>query len=202
MTKEEIKRYATMNKFDNYQRFYDWIVGTKPHFKIFAEIGVWKGHGITYLAKKLIDTRMTTDITMHSKIDFEIYAIDLFQDLWKYKDYASRYERFHIKDIRKMYEYNLNETMTRHLIKDIKGLSNKMADKFDDEYFDFVFIDADHEYESVKADIVAWLPKVKKGGIISGHDYCASQQGVIKAVNECFRRGRKFFTGYVWYVEV
>jgi len=43
--------------------------------------------------------------------------------------------------------------------------------KFPDEYFDFIYIDADHSYESVKQDIEAWYPKCKVGGIFSGHDY-------------------------------
>jgi predicted O-methyltransferase YrrM len=36
---------------------------------------------------------------------------------------------------------------------------------------DFVFIDADHSYPAVKADIAAWMPKVKVGGWLCGHDY-------------------------------
>ena len=36
---------------------------------------------------------------------------------------------------------------------------------------EFVFIDANHSYESVKADIEWWLPAVRRGGIICGHDY-------------------------------
>jgi len=43
---------------------------------------------------------------------------------------------------------------------------------------DMVFIDADHSYEGVHNDILKWLPKVKSGGIISGHDYGLNPAGV------------------------
>jgi hypothetical protein len=56
-----------------------------------------------------------------------------------------------------------------------------------DGSLDFVFIDALHEYEHVKEDIHTWYPKVRKGGILSGHDYYVSKSGkvgVMKAVDE------------------
>jgi hypothetical protein len=53
------------------------------------------------------------------------------------------------------------------------------------ESLDFVFIDAGHQYEEVKADLEAWFPKVRKGGVVSGHDYVKYQDfGVIEAVDE------------------
>ena len=67
----------------------------------------------------------------------------------------------------------------------IQGLSVEMAKNYDDNSIDMVFIDADHSYESVKADLHAWYPKVKKGGIFSGHDYSEyMHKGLVIAVDE------------------
>jgi hypothetical protein len=58
---------------------------------------------------------------------------------------------------------------------------------FEDRSLDFVFIDASHEYNDVKSDIIAWMPKVREGGILAGHDYhedMSYEPGVCKAVNE------------------
>lgn len=66
--------------------------------------------------------------------------------------------------------------------------SSVEASKFiNDGQLDFVYIDAGHDYENVKADIEAWTPKVRKGGIVSGDDYYefrSGKGGVIPAVNE------------------
>jgi hypothetical protein len=62
--------------------------------------------------------------------------------------------------------------------------------RFGDHSLDFVFIDASHEYEDVKADIIAWIPKIKPGGVLAGHDYYIDDfdyyPGVKQAVNEEF----------------
>lgn len=57
---------------------------------------------------------------------------------------------------------------------------------FDDHSLDVVFIDANHQYADVKSDIEMWLPKVKKGGLICGHDYGGTYKGVKRAVDETF----------------
>lgn len=55
---------------------------------------------------------------------------------------------------------------------DIKRMTTLEAAKHvDDGSVDFVFVDADHSYEGCAADIQAWLPKVRKGGMLAGHDY-------------------------------
>lgn len=65
---------------------------------------------------------------------------------------------------------------------------------------DFVFIDADHKYKSVLADLKAWAPKVRKGGYITGHDCNHSE--VKKAIDEFFGQGcYQTAQDEVWYVQ-
>ena len=75
--------------------------------------------------------------------------------------------------------------------------SVEAAKTVDDGSLDFVFIDADHSYEGCKADIEAWTPKVRKGGLVSGHDYADHWPGVQKAVKE-IGRPVSIFPDMVW----
>lgn len=70
-------------------------------------------------------------------------------------------------------------------IKIKKGFSYEVVDEFPDNFFDFVYIDACHLYDSVKADLEMFLPKLKTGGLMCGHDYAnVCGFGVVKAVDE------------------
>jgi hypothetical protein len=66
--------------------------------------------------------------------------------------------------------------------------SDQFAPWVEDGSLDFVFIDADHSYEGVAADIKLWAPKIRPGGLLCGHDYMIEehypQWGVTRAVNE------------------
>lgn len=56
-------------------------------------------------------------------------------------------------------------------IEIIKGKSMQSLDKVEDESLDFVYIDACHSLAEATEDIREWAKKVRKGGIVSGHDY-------------------------------
>ena len=74
--------------------------------------------------------------------------------------------------------------------------TNEAVGFFKDESLDAVFIDADHSYGAVKMDIENWMPKVRKGGILAGHDYNSAWPGVIRAVNEMLPEAEKI--DYCW----
>lgn len=68
----------------------------------------------------------------------------------------------------------------------IKGDHDLLVDNYEDESFDFIYIDTDHSYEVTESCIRLWWPKVKKGGILAGHDYNSRNKlyGVVEAVDE------------------
>jgi hypothetical protein len=68
---------------------------------------------------------------------------------------------------------------------------------------DVVFIDAAHDYDNVRADIVHWSPQVKIGGMLCGHDYEPNHTDVVRAVDECVGKPGKGPGGWssVWWVK-
>lgn len=52
----------------------------------------------------------------------------------------------------------------------IRKTSIEAAQDIPDESLDFVYIDARHEFDFVMMDLIHWVPKVRPGGIVSGHD--------------------------------
>lgn len=85
--------------------------------------------------------------------------------------------------------YNLaTEKLKPYNATIIRESSVDAASQIPDKSLDFVFIDADHKYESVKQDLETWAKKVRRGGIVSGHDYYvfkySGNRSVIDAVDE------------------
>jgi predicted O-methyltransferase YrrM len=174
--------YEEPNFFD-YAEFYDFI--SEQPYTIFVEVGCWLGHSVSYLAQ-----------TMRNKPNVKIYAIDLFDDSYDLKKYD------YLEGIRyKLFQKKLIEAKVNDIVIPIKSVSWDGAANFSDESVDFVFIDADHSYESVKKDIEAWLPKIRKNGIISGHDYGnGNPSGVKQAVDEKFTNFE--LKGSCWYSKI
>jgi hypothetical protein len=94
---------------------------------------------------------------------------------------------------RKQSTHDSNMITAHEALKDypnfvmVVGSAHEASKWIANESLDFVFIDSDHSYEAVKQDIADWTPKVRKGGIVSGHDYYNgkyNKMGVVQAVDE------------------
>jgi len=145
-------------------------------YKTGAEIGVRRGWFSELILKR-------------SKIE-KWYCIDtweLFRD--KTASGSQDYDRQHAENLLKQYIENGRCNL-------IQNYSLAAARKFDDCSLDFAYIDADHEYESVKQDLLAWYPKIRERGIIAGHDFDKQEwPGVYNAVNEFFSLSQIYITG-------
>ena len=97
-----------------------------------------------------------------------------------------------------------NVELFKGQFKVLRMTSQEAAPEFPDESLDFVFIDGDHSYEGCADDIRLWYPKLKDGGLLSGHDYRDGRNyGVKQAVHEfAARENKSVRTGenYTWFV--
>ena len=69
-----------------------------------------------------------------------------------------------------------------HKIQWHRAKSKELIPIFPRRFFDFVYIDADHTYDEFVRDVLNFIPKIKKGGIIAGHDCCPWYYGVLEAI--------------------
>jgi len=90
-------------------------------------------------------------------------------------------------------EAMFDETIKNLNVTKLKMESTEAARRFGELSVDGVYIDADHGYESVRADIDAWTAKTKL--FVAGHDYAKNHKGVVKAVDEKFSEIEKFQDG-------
>jgi hypothetical protein len=75
-------------------------------------------------------------------------------------------------------------------VKIIKDRSDKTSALFKEQWFDYMYLDADHSYGGCLNDMQWWWPKVRQGGIMAGHDYIetTSKQGTKFGVIEAVRQ--------------
>jgi predicted O-methyltransferase YrrM len=100
-------------------------------------------------------------------------------------------------------QFMLNIAPVKHIVTPIQMESIAASKLYVNEQLDFVFIDASHEYANVIEDIKHWLPKVKKGGVLAGHDYNnPSYAGVKKAVDEALIGRTIDVNGMCWIVKI
>ena len=146
---------------------------------IFVEIGSWMGRSTSCLGQ----------IIKQSKKNIRVFAVDTFEGSEEHTDDIRNIST----SLFELFQKNISLCEVSDIVTPIQGASLDVVSKFEDESIDFIFIDASHDYENVLADITAWYPKLKPGGLIAGDDYSLCWGGVIQAVNEYFKDNTVFF---------
>ncbi len=148
----------------------------EERFQIIAEVGVRSGDHLRSLLRSQPK---------------HLVAVDLWDDdgVLAHNDSKTSPEQ-----IRRCHESVLQIASANPCVDVRQGLSDSVAQQFAPGYFDFVYLDADHTYEGVTTDIAAWWPKVRRGGVLGGHDYILRRNphgvvfGVVPAVHEFLGR--------------
>ena len=172
----------------SYPNLYTQMVAKFPSGSKFVEIGSWKGKSSAFMTVLIANS--------YKKIDF--HCVDTWQ---------GSIEHHGREGLDRLYDiFTDNMKPVKDYYTAIRTPSLDGANRFEDNSLDFVFIDASHEYEDVKKDIAAWLPKVKIGGVIAGHDYYLGDTdyfpGVKQAVHESFDINDLTFQEDCWIHEV
>lgn len=153
------------------------IILRLPEAAHWVEVGVWRGDNAR---RVMMGAPPGTRITL--------------VDPWRVVD-SPEYREYATKDARATQEeMDWYYKETRRKLKPwakqarlIRGTSVEAAALCAGEQFDLVFIDAEHTYDALRADIEAWLPRVKPDGWIGGHDFNKERfPGVTQAVREAF----------------
>jgi cephalosporin hydroxylase len=165
----------------DFEDIYDDMVSSAPQEgAIIVEVGVCFGRSLAYLARKVIESGKNIKVVGVDPWDItefdprDVTARELFAKHGShYVAYRATMKEFAPEELARITEF--------------RGTSLDAAKSFEDESVWGVFIDGQHEYAPVLADITAWRKKVARGGWLAGHDYNPGQfPGVVAAVNEAF----------------
>ena len=105
-------------------------------------------------------------------------------DLWKDDGIRSHNDvNYTQAELESQYKYFKKKVKGFPNVQIIRNYTIHAAKLYPDNYFDFVYIDADHSYEGSYTDIITWYAKVKPGKFLVGHDY-RKKYGVFEAVNK------------------
>lgn len=165
--------------FDSHDIYDQAVAEAKPGDTL-VEVGVAYGKSLAYLARQAITSRKRIRI-----LGVDLWSADEYQ--FGGPEMAPRIAKagsFYEACVLELMEHAPEEYANVTLLR--MG-SEQAAEKLAGMKPSFVFIDADHSYSSVLADLCAWGPIVKPGGLFGGHDCTGSFPGVEQAVTEYFK---------------
>ncbi len=170
-----------------------WLAERASEHTRIVEVGSWCGHSMLAIADNMPE-------------DGIAWAVDTWRDtpdMFPYNDRCKDDPDFLFKS----FCQNIGEVLlSTQRVRTIRMRSVDAAEflvGIDGQgtsplLFDMIFIDAAHDYDNVKADILAWQKHLAPSGLLAGHDYW--HPGVVRAVNELLPTHVKTGVGSIWMV--
>ena len=167
--------YQTIQGWFDYEEVIRLAIDKATDGAKFVEIGAWKGKSAAFAGVEILN----------SGKDITYYAVDHFLGSEEHRNPVSpHYDYASISgDLKAQYLVNIEPV--KSVVKTLDMQSGEASKKFKKQSLDFVYIDGSHDYDSVCVDIEIWLPKLKPGGMIGGHDY-TTHETVREAVDTYF----------------
>ncbi|HEX8903209.1 MAG TPA: class I SAM-dependent methyltransferase [Longimicrobiaceae bacterium] len=161
----------------DWRRFYEEQLLALPHGATVVEIGVFLGRSVIFLAQAMKAARK----------DLHLFAVHTFAG--SPGDPAVLQATEAHGSPRAAFEANLAAAGVDDVVTVLPCTSACAARAFAEGSVDLVFLDGDHAEDALAADLLAWLPKVGRGGMLAGHDI-DTYDTVGRALDRVLGRGR------------
>lgn len=168
--------------------YHAWIPLLRPD-AILVEVGVWAGRSLLYAACRLHEL---------GRVESRIYGVDS----WRAPLEEGRQDRCDIPwaaAARCLLSHG--RAVELDYIHLVRAESQQAARLWDREQLDLVCLDSDHTHPGTLEAVASWAPRVRRGGIVMGHDWGAAHPGVETAVRMIWPHDRIARHGTVWAVQ-
>ena len=177
---EDVYGFSQIDLFALYKKMAEKF----PSGSHFVEVGTFLGKSAVYMAVEIINSGKL--------IKFDCIDHWLGSEEHKNDDKVS---------IDNLYEDFLkNIEPVKGIIHPVRMNSIEASKFYKPNSLDFIFIDASHDEESVKADLAFWMPRMKDNGVIAGDDI--NNEGVANAVKWFFDNEKLEIIGRQWMVDL
>lgn len=131
--------------------------------KLFYELGYMKGAEIG------VERALYSEVLCKANPDLLLWMVDPLEPYRGYREHVSKgkMDGFYAECIERMRNFD---------IRFIREYSLEAVKDFHNNDLDFVYIDANHDFQNTTNDIAEWSKKVRKGGIVAGHDYARNKK--------------------------
>jgi hypothetical protein len=174
--------YKEIDGWFDYEQVYLDVLNDLPENATIVELGCWRGKSSSFLAVEV----------MKANKNFNLHFVDTWGGSPEHYEDQKLVDEIKEDKIFQEFTNNLSRVNTPYTTHRMTSL--EAAEAFKNNSVDFVFFDTNHSFGYVTKELKAWFPKVKKFGILAGHDY---RTGVRVAVDSFFKQNIEVYVGQI-----